>query len=507
MAERAVITSNESAFIRSFRAARRVSTPIIAVQTPDPAATIRDIAKTTNGAAIISWDIVCGIRSFNDVGEAVVQNLSEPAMITNPTEALLSAVGFPSKTVFFFYNAQLFLDNASVLQGIWNLRDQYKQDQRTIVLLTPTVKLPAELAQDVLVLDEPLPTSEELCGIVKLTFKNAELEPPEPAQLEKAVEALSGLSAFTAEQATAMSLTKEGLDLPNLWERKRQTIEQAPGLSVWRGGETFDDIGGVENAKTFLRKVVSGNAPPNTILFIDEIEKALAGAGGDLSGTSQEMLGTLLSWMQDNAVTGIIAIGPPGAAKSMIAKATGATAGVPTITFDLSGMKGSLVGESGKNLRNALKVVDAVSDKKVLCIATCNSIGALPPELRRRFTFGTFFFDLPTAEERTAIWTLYLNKYKLLGPALVHDTYEVELPNDQGWTGAEIRQCCDLAYRLRITLKEASEFVVPVARSSAEQIEKLRTQASGRFISASKPGIYVYEKDRQQPTRRKLEVE
>ena len=58
-----------------------------------------------------------------------------------------------------------------------------------------------------------------------------------------------GLAAFPAEQALAMSLVKRELDTEDLWERKRQIIEQTPGLSVWRGGETFEDIGGVENVK------------------------------------------------------------------------------------------------------------------------------------------------------------------------------------------------------------------------------------------------------------------
>ncbi len=47
----------------------------------------------------------------------------------------------------------------------------------------------------------------------------------------------------------------------------------------------------------------------------------------------------------------------------------------------------------------------------MLFIATSNSIASLPPELRRRFTLGTFFFDLPTAEERETIWRIYLKKY------------------------------------------------------------------------------------------------
>jgi hypothetical protein len=36
---------------------------------------------------------------------------------------------------------------------------------------------------------------------------------------------------------------------------------------------------------------------------------------------------------------------------------------------------------------------------------------------------------------------------------------------------------------------------VPVARSAADQIERLRQQASGRFLSASQPGVYEFGRD------------
>ena len=55
------------------------------------------------------------------------------------------------------------------------------------------------------------------------------------------------------------------------------------------------------------------------------------------------------------------------------------------------------MGASTERLRTALQIIDAVSQGRMLFIATCNSIASLPPELRRRFTLGTFFFDLPTA--------------------------------------------------------------------------------------------------------------
>src|SRR6266567_2304808 len=137
-------------------------------------------------------------------------------------------------------------------------------------------------------------------------------------------------------------------------------------------------------------------------------------------------------------------------------------------------------GASTERLRTALKIIDAVSQGRMLFIATSNSIASLPPELRRRFTLGTFFFDLPTKEERSAIWKIYIAKYCVSGAR----------PEDEGWTGAEIKECCRKAYRLRISLQESAQYIVPVSRSAAEQIKALRQQASGKFLSASQPGVY-----------------
>jgi SpoVK/Ycf46/Vps4 family AAA+-type ATPase len=293
------------------------------------------------------------------------------------------------------------------------------------------------------------------------------------------------LAAFPAEQVLAMSLSKSGLDFDRLWDRKRQAVEQTPGLTIWRGGETFDQIGGCENIKRFLDAVIHGEEAPRVIVFVDEIEKAFAGSGTDTSGVKTEMTGTMLSWMQDRGADGVIFIGPPGAAKSAVAKAAGATAGIPTVAFDLAAMQSSLVGGSGERLRSALQVVDAISQGRSLWIATCNSITSLPPELRRRFTLGTFFFDLPTAEEREAIWNIYEHRWQLTG----------ERPDDDGWTGAEIKECCRKAWRLKFSLRESAGYIVPVSRSAADQVDALRRQASGRFLSASQSGVYSAERE------------
>ena len=155
-------------------------------------------------------------------------------------------------------------------------------------------------------------------------------------------------------------------------------------------------------------------------------------------------------------------------------------------------MESSLVGASTEQLRTALQIIDAVSQGRMLFIATCDSIASLPPELRRRFTLSTFFFDLHPAEERETIWEICLKKYNVSG----------DLPNDEGWTGAEIKECCRKAHRLGITLIQAARYIVPFSRSAAEQIKAPRQMASGKFISSSTPGVCQYQENTPAPRRR-----
>ena len=471
------------------KAARRVSTPLIAARTFDPASAIQKtltmLGSKTESTPAVQWDVMRGLRHLNEAGRRVLAQIldgRDPETI-GPTDALSLGRSLPEDTILVLTNSHRFWNDPAVMQGIWNLRDIFKASGCTLLLLaSPGARLPEELVQDVLVLDQPLATVAELEEVVRETFEAADIGQPSDVDLGRAVDAMIGLSTFSAEQVLAMSLTKDGLAFDQLWERKRQVIAQTPGLSVWRNGETFDNIGGCENVKRYLQAVLNGNQPPRVVVFVDEIEKALAGTGTDLSGVKTEMAGTLLTWMQDHEAEGTIFLGPPGAAKSAVGKATGSTAGVPTIAFDLAGMQDSLVGASGERLRAALQVVDAVSQGRSLWIATCNSIASLSPELRRRFTLGTFFFDLPTCEEREMIWKLYLDKYD------VHS----DIPEDEGWTGAEIKECCRKAARLNMQLREAAMYIVPVSRSASDQIRALRQQASGKFISASHEGVYEF---------------
>lgn len=489
-------------FTAQFKAARRVSTPLVCIRTFDAKNTIDRIRRDalnqkTDGIALIRWDAIHGLVPLNEKGKlelAEVLGGAEPGETANPVEALrrLENLSQTAGGIVFFLNMHLQWSEPAVIQAIWNLRDNFKANGNMLVpFANAGATLPTELQHDVMVLDEPLPTAEELKAIVSDAFKSAKLPEPSADVMTKATDALIGLPAFPADQSSAMCLNTikvspdyGKLDIPELWQRKRQIISQTPGLSVYTGKATQKEIGGVANAKNFLASIMSGPEPPKVILRLDEMEKAFAGTGTDTSGTKTELTGSMLSWMQDERINGVIFIGIPGASKSQLIYAFGNDAGVPVINFDLAAMQDSRVGQSGANLRTAQKAVNATSGGRILAIATVNSLGALPPELLRRFNLGIFFFDAPTEDEKPEIWRIHRTRYNI-------PESDVN-PNDAGFTGAEIEQTCYKAYLLRQPLAEAATYVVPVMRARADEMRALRQSCSGKYISASKKGVYTF---------------
>lgn len=205
----------------------------------------------------------------------------------------------------------------------------------------------------------------------------------------------------------------------------------------------------------------------------------------DTSGVKTDQQRGLLVEMEQNNWRGVITVGVPGGGKSALARAFGNDAGVPTIAVDFGAMESRYVGDSEAKLRQALRVIKAVGRGHAFFILTCNSLRGIRPQFQRRFRRGVFFFDLPTPVEREAIWQLYLAKYQ-------RDPKEPR-PDDDSWTGAEIRECCESADDTGSTLLEAAQYIVPVARSRAAEIEQMRKEAHERFLDASHPGPYRYE--------------
>jgi hypothetical protein len=484
-------------FRTSLQEVRRVSIPLLGIRTADPASAMAHMIASLDGAEeeipILTYDVLGGLQGKNELGRDHAAVLLGPDAMPNidPGGALQLAQKLQKDGILFFLNANRIWDLVDVVQGIWNLRDRFKLGGQTLVLLTtPGAMLPAELRSDVMLLDEPLPTIEDLAKVALTNYESIGLPPPKKPEMAKITDALIGLADFPAENALALALTKkQGCNIELLWERKCQAIQQTRGLSVHRGKETFADIGGCEEIKEFMRAVIQGQGNPRGLVFADEIEKAMAGAGTSLDGTKTDMQGYLLTWMQDHNADGVLFLGPPGTAKTAMGKAIAAEAGIPMISCDFAGMQSGIVGSSGENLRNALSVIEAVTQGRSLWIGTCNSLTNLPPELRRRFKLSTpWFFDLPNRDDRRKIWAQYCTQYDI-DPRKVAG----KLPNDEGWTGADIKECCQKAWRFKIPLTTSAKYIVPLIISDATKIERLRSEASGKFLDASSPGIYRYQ--------------
>lgn len=476
--------------IHPLRAIRARGVPLCCFETADPAQTIRGCCAALNGkiesTPIMQWTFSRGLEGLNSAGKQVADTLSPNGAIDtgNPAEAILKLQNTPDKSLVFIHTAGRILNDPSIIQGIWLLRDTFKANGSTLVLLTPAVTLPEELKQDVVVISEPLPDQAEIEAIVDSICRDAGL--PDPANKPKVVDTLLGLSSFAAEQAVALSLSKDGVDIESLLGHRRSFVSQTAGLEIRTDKLTFADIAGYETVKSALTRKIGGQRPPRLVIWLEELEKAFGASMTDSSGVSQDQVGTLLTWFQDklnaDLMSAMLLVGFPGTGKSAIAMATHNEAQCECVRMDIGAMKGSLVGESERKIRQALKTVDAICKGHILCLATCNSIANIPSAFVSRFAFGTYFFNLPVESENKIIWELKRKKYSIADAD--------EAPPSLGWTGREIQQCCFLANDLRITLKEAAQYIAPFCLSGRKEIDSLRGQADGRWISASEPGIF-----------------
>lgn len=495
---------SESTLARDFRAARRAGVPIVAVETADQAALLTALAPLLNGdTPVLQWDAVKGLRGLTKKGEqAMAATGANTAMTINFVEACVAAEKLPSRSIVFVLNAHRQMAEAQPVQAIWNLRDQYKMNQRMFVLLAPSWTLPAELKHDVVVLTEPLPDRAALATIVAQQYKNADLPDPTTEHVERGVDAVQGLSAFETEQSAAMSMTKAGLALDQVWDRKCKAVATSAegGLLIQRSAISFADMGGNDQVKKFGRQLIDSRWF-STVWFIDEIEKDMAGMHTDTSGVAQYQHKALLTFLQKHKVPAMLLIGQPGSGKTLFAHAIAGESGVPLAEMDLGGLKGKHVGESEQNTQRALQTLMAISQGKLLLVATCNDVGVLAqsPELLRRFKLPKFYFDLLSEPERDVVWAISGTRYGV-------DV--TDRPDDADWTGSEIDATVEMAARLTITIRQAAEWIVPMAVTSRELVERRRAQADGNYLSASYPGLYRRNRTDDEPTTaRRIAVE
>lgn len=466
------------------------------VQTFEPDEAEREIVQNARSQSwkIATWDVANGLHLANEPsGSRPDTGAGDPLAALRALPALGDKNG---SALLVLRNFHRFLNNPEVIQTLFNQLIAGKQQRTFVVVLAPVVQIPVELEKLFVVLEHQLPDREQLTSIARELMSDQLDDLPKGDQLQRVLDAASGLTRYETEGAFALSLVRHSNLLPQtIWDIKSQTLKKNNLVTLHRGQEKFSDLGGLDSLKEFCLRAL---APRST--------------------TSVKPRGILL-------------LSPAGCGKSQFCKALGNEIGRPTLILDVGSLMGSLVGQSEANLRQAIRTIDAMApaicmidelekalsgvgsqgdsgvstrlfgtlltylsdhDSDVFFVATSNDISKLPPELSRAERFdGVFFLDLPTAAEKDRIWSIYKQQYAIAD--------NQSRPDDSSWTGAEIKSCCRLSALLDMPLTQAARNVVPVAVTAAEQVERLRTWASGRCLSASSPGIY--SKDGQAPAK------
>lgn len=282
-----------------------------------------------------------------------------------------------------------------------------------------------------------------------------------------------------------------------VWNVKAQTLRKQRGLRLYSGDESFEQLGGLEHFKTFAtgllgQKRTDPKLFPRGLLLLGVSGSGKSAAVKCLSNATgrrviQMDVGSLRSKYQGEtdqftrqALETADAMSPCILFIDEIEKA-------------LAGVSSSGETDGGASARVFGMLLTWLNDHKsdVFFVGTCNNIAALPVEFSRAERFdGMFFFDLPVKDERERIWEIYLREYQIPSARL---SKLVKMSKD--WTGAEIKTCCRLAAMLEKPIEEAAVFVSPVARTDADGLSRLRTWASGRCLSATYGGLF--DKDRR----------
>lgn len=420
----------------------------------------------------------------------------------NPVQALEQIQRTPSDApvIFILRDFHVFMSQPEVCRMLRNLARVLRRERKSIIILSPVLKIPPEVEEEITVLDFPFPNDKEIEKEMDLLLQGQKVR-LEAGSKEALIKACQGLTMCQIRQVLAKSIAKDGVldesHIPLVLEEKKQRVRRTEVLDFYPATETLEDIGGLDILKEWLRK--------RSRSFTEEARR----------------------YGLPNA-KGILLVGVQGTGKSLSAKAISRLWNLPLLRLDVGRLMGSLVGESESKTREMIKLAEAMApcvlwidelDKAfsgvgsgfqgdsgtssrvfgtiitwmqektspVFIAATANNISALPPELLRKGRFDDIFFvDLPSESERAEIFHVHLKKvreHKLrdydIG-ALARET--------QDYSGAEIEQAIIAAMhegydeRRDFTTADIMKCIgemVPLSRTAEEQVEALRKWAAG----------------------------
>ncbi|MDO4701947.1 MAG: AAA family ATPase [Erysipelotrichaceae bacterium] len=377
-----------------------------------------------------------------------------------------------------------------------------------------------QLQRQGMVIKVDLPDENEMYSIIKNYIDEYRSEifiEWDNNDIREAASTLAGVTRIEAENVIAALIANKTIkksDMDEVRYAKDRLFSDISGLEKIEVESSLNDVGGLKGLRMWLNEKKALLSPEKR----DELRK---------KGLQPPR--------------GILLVGVPGCGKSISAKAISSSWKLPLYRLDFATVQGSYVGQSEQQLKDALTTAENVSPcilwideiekglsgvgssgdggvstrmvgqflfwlqeckKQVFVVATANDVSMLPSELLRRGRFDELFFvDLPTAEERKEILSLYMRKYLKLDFSGSFSDKVVEIT--EGFTAADLESTVrDLAYRSianesfvinEENVENAFNNVVPLSQTSPEKINSIREWGKERAVPASGKPIGIEE--------------
>jgi SpoVK/Ycf46/Vps4 family AAA+-type ATPase len=414
-----------------------------------------------------------------------------------------------------------------------HLRDHvqrsYHRGDRVIMLLSPGTEIPMCLQGDIELIDLLPPSFAELAE----SFSDFEPQIPanfyfEPTDEDRTMIIQNGLGMTQQEFENAISLGIVDMEAQRkkavkpapvtaedfvrvVRQRKLEILKQTQVLSLVPEA-SIEDVGGLDLLKEHLELRKLGFTPEAREFGI-------------------------------TAPKGFLVVGPPGAGKSLIARATANLLKLPLIKVDITSVFSSLVGSSEGKMRAMLQMLNDMapcvalfdeidktmsggggtgdsgvsqrifgllltwmqerSEKNipVLVVASANDVTRIPPELLRKGRFDAIWaVTLPSANERADIFRIHTKKR---GHTLTDTDYKKLANLTPRWVGAEIESVIEEALYLDFqkqnpkltieSLKKCIDDTTPQAKSFADRINALQQWCETNARAASSSGTFEAE--------------
>ena len=472
--------------------------PILLIESHEEARALEMLTRLAirRGLALQQWTLTDGLRRLGfgeDVGGGDTRQ---------PADALKAVRERHDGGLFIFCDLHPFLEEPVVVRLLKDIALQQERLGKTLVLLSHSLKVPAELQRLSATFSMALPDEQQLLALVR-----------EEAQRYAKT---SGVKVRT-DNATLQQLVANLRGLP-LSDARRLVR----GAIVDDGAITQDDVPAVSRAKLALLDM-------DGVMSFEYDTARMSDVAGlaALKHWLEQRRQAFLTAERQLRPRGMLLFGVQGSGKSLAAKAVAGHWGIPLLRLDFGTLYNKFFGETERNLREALKLAEMMSpcvvwideiekglgqdsndagvsqrilgtlltwlaehDTRVFVVATANNIHALPPELLRKGRLDEMFFvDLPEEVVRADILRIHLQKRGL-------DPQALDLPllaqAAEGFSGAELEQAVVSAWHaagnngqigtadLLLELQRTQ----PLSVVMAEPMQDLRDWAASRAVPA-----------------------